>query len=230
MFIMGGPAATVIDRREQFDGKQFRKEHVGGPARHLIGGLVPFLDSLVEPVVCTDHRWQIIYRNPVFSAAWTSDVATSEVKCIEEGSAVLVIRNHAGVAEELMLKTAVLPDSYGRVAAYLCRVCQDATDVLAEVRRAAALIATRIASLGNGHVAANWGLADDERIQSLSSREREVFDLILQGSRVGTVAHELFLSEHTVRNYLKRIYAKLDVHSLGELRERMGHGATRPAG
>ena len=37
-----------------------------------------------------------------------------------------------------------------------------------------------------------------------------------------TTARALFLSEHTVRNYVKRSYCKLGVHSLGELRERIG--------
>jgi DNA-binding CsgD family transcriptional regulator len=215
---------------EPFGGDPFGRAQFGGPASHVIGGLVPFMDAIVEPIVFADHRWRIIHRNPVFTAAWSSDVSTPEVRCITERSAVMVMPNHAGVAEELLLETAVIPDSHGRVAAYICRVCQDDNDVLAEVRRAAALIATRIASLGNGHAPAPWSIADDERVQRLSTREREVFDLILQGNRVGTVAHELFLSEHTVRNYLKRIYGKLDVHSLGELRERMGHGATKAAG
>lgn len=53
----------------------------------------------------------------------------------------------------------------------------------------------------------------------LSAREREVLALLLAGRRVSTTARELYLSEHTVRNHLKRIYRKLGVHSLGELRE-----------
>jgi PAS domain S-box-containing protein len=53
----------------------------------------------------------------------------------------------------------------------------------------------------------------------LSRREQEVLHNVLDGKRVGTIATELFLSENTVRNHLKRIYRKLGVASLGELRE-----------
>jgi PAS domain S-box-containing protein len=53
----------------------------------------------------------------------------------------------------------------------------------------------------------------------LSRREQEVLHNVLDGKRVGTIASELFLSENTVRNHLKRIYRKLGVASLGELRE-----------
>jgi DNA-binding CsgD family transcriptional regulator len=53
----------------------------------------------------------------------------------------------------------------------------------------------------------------------LSRREQEVLHFVLDGKRVGTIAATLFLSENTVRNHLKRIYRKLGVGSLGELRE-----------
>jgi DNA-binding CsgD family transcriptional regulator len=53
----------------------------------------------------------------------------------------------------------------------------------------------------------------------LSKREQEVLHFVLDGKRVGTIAASLFLSENTVRNHLKRIYRKLGVGSLGELRE-----------
>jgi DNA-binding CsgD family transcriptional regulator len=53
----------------------------------------------------------------------------------------------------------------------------------------------------------------------LSRREQEVLHFVLDGKRVGTIASSLFLSENTVRNHLKRIYRKLGVRSLGELRE-----------
>jgi len=51
----------------------------------------------------------------------------------------------------------------------------------------------------------------------LSEREREVFGLLVDGLRVGQVAKALFVSEHTVRNHLKSIFDKLDVHSQSEL-------------
>lgn len=58
--------------------------------------------------------------------------------------------------------------------------------------------------------------------KKLSLRESEVFDLILDGRRVSQVAQELFISPHTVRNHLKAIFQKLDVHSQQELNEKFG--------
>ncbi|MFF7164458.1 LuxR C-terminal-related transcriptional regulator [Streptomyces sp. NPDC008086] len=54
------------------------------------------------------------------------------------------------------------------------------------------------------------------RRPQLSPRERQVMDLLASGRRVGEVARELFLTDKTVRNYLSRIYRKLDVRSQSE--------------
>lgn len=57
------------------------------------------------------------------------------------------------------------------------------------------------------------------RLDLLSERERDILRGLLEGKRTATMARELFLSEHTIRNHLKHIYRKVGVHSLGELRE-----------
>ncbi len=55
------------------------------------------------------------------------------------------------------------------------------------------------------------------RLASLSNREREVLMHLVAGERVPTIAGKLFISPHTVRNHLKSIYSKLQVHSQSEL-------------
>ncbi|PRX95500.1 response regulator [Allonocardiopsis opalescens] len=47
----------------------------------------------------------------------------------------------------------------------------------------------------------------------LSRRETEVMGLIAQGLSNAAIAHELYLSEKTVKNHVNRIYAKLQVES-----------------
>jgi two-component system probable response regulator PhcQ len=66
-----------------------------------------------------------------------------------------------------------------------------------------------------------------EEMTRLSRREREVFGLLVDGLRVGQVAKALFVSEHTVRNHLKSIFDKLDVHSQVELLGK-GRGLASP--
>ncbi len=56
----------------------------------------------------------------------------------------------------------------------------------------------------------------------LSDREREVVGLLLRGPRIAQVAKRLCISEHTVRNHLKAVFRKLNIHSQSELVERYG--------
>jgi two-component system probable response regulator PhcQ len=60
----------------------------------------------------------------------------------------------------------------------------------------------------------------EEALRTLSLREREVLDLLAQGHRVSQIAKSLFISGHTVRNHLKAIFRKLDVHSQVEIIQR----------
>ncbi|HEX6289765.1 MAG TPA: response regulator transcription factor [Herpetosiphonaceae bacterium] len=52
--------------------------------------------------------------------------------------------------------------------------------------------------------------------QLLTTRERQILDLLIEGWDNARIAHSLNLAEQTVRNHLSRIYMKLDVRSRAE--------------
>jgi DNA-binding CsgD family transcriptional regulator len=54
---------------------------------------------------------------------------------------------------------------------------------------------------------------------SLSARERQIVELLANGARVVTIAQRLQLSPHTVRNHLKSVFRKLNLHGQHELFE-----------
>jgi PAS domain S-box-containing protein len=54
-------------------------------------------------------------------------------------------------------------------------------------------------------------------LERLSRRERDVVNELLRGHRVVSIASRLEVSEHTVRNHLKSIFRKLEVHSQADL-------------
>ena len=62
---------------------------------------------------------------------------------------------------------------------------------------------------------------DHPLLSELSEREREVLAQLMAGSRVATIAEQLFISPSTVRNHLKAIYRKVDVSSQNALIERV---------
>jgi DNA-binding CsgD family transcriptional regulator len=51
----------------------------------------------------------------------------------------------------------------------------------------------------------------------LTDREQEIIRLIARGAGTAEIANDLYLSPHTVRDYVKAIFAKLGVTSRGEL-------------
>jgi DNA-binding NarL/FixJ family response regulator len=56
-----------------------------------------------------------------------------------------------------------------------------------------------------------------ERWESLSKRERQIAELVLQGLRYKDIAASLHISGHTVRNHLRNVFTKLRITSRVEL-------------
>lgn len=52
---------------------------------------------------------------------------------------------------------------------------------------------------------------------NLSEREKQVASLLLQGKTYRTIAGELYISENTVKYYVKNIYSKFNIQSRAEL-------------
>jgi DNA-binding CsgD family transcriptional regulator len=63
----------------------------------------------------------------------------------------------------------------------------------------------------NGVPGLNGKRAKAELNHGLSAREAEVMSLIANGQTNGEIAAQLFLAEKTVKNHVRRIYAKLGV-------------------
>ncbi|HVR33103.1 MAG TPA: response regulator transcription factor [Acidimicrobiia bacterium] len=58
--------------------------------------------------------------------------------------------------------------------------------------------------------------ADLDRLETLTSRERDVLELVASGLDRAAIAQRLFISTDTVRTHLMRMFRKLDVHSQPE--------------
>jgi len=61
------------------------------------------------------------------------------------------------------------------------------------------------------------GIRDYFRAQGLTQRETEVAILILKGTSIKNISSQLKISEQTVRDHLKKIYLKMNIHSKSEL-------------
>ena len=70
---------------------------------------------------------------------------------------------------------------------------------------------------GIGEALGSAGTRGDGGLAGLSTREKEVFDLVLSGYTNRRIASVLFISERTVETHRSRINRKLGVHSTAEL-------------
>jgi DNA-binding CsgD family transcriptional regulator/PAS domain-containing protein len=62
----------------------------------------------------------------------------------------------------------------------------------------------------------------------LSAREQEIAELVSQGLTTKEIAARAFITENTVKQHLKRIFAKTDVHNRAELMQRIWTARNQP--
>jgi DNA-binding NarL/FixJ family response regulator len=89
-------------------------------------------------------------------------------------------------------------------------------DILAGVRAAASgesMISPRMAKALLEQVRRHERSDGRRQIESLSSREREVLRLVVEGKDNATIASELFISPYTVKNHISNILLKLNVNN-----------------
>ena len=60
---------------------------------------------------------------------------------------------------------------------------------------------------------ANLQPANPEQDYDLTSQEKKVLKLLVEGKSYKLIAQELFVSVDTIKTHIRNIYAKLQVHS-----------------
>lgn len=70
--------------------------------------------------------------------------------------------------------------------------------------------------------AARWVLGEDASVH-LTMRESDVLRIVAQGANNAEIARQLHLGEKTVRNYVSRLYRKLDLDNRAQLATYSGH-------
>lgn len=71
-------------------------------------------------------------------------------------------------------------------------------------------------------------LEDDPQVSALTSREKEIFQLLLQRYTNDEIAQELILAKQTVKNYVSGILQKLEISSRRELHARVVLSSPQP--
>lgn len=207
----------------------------------------PVLDCLCGQVV----KGTVDCSLPWFSrrgSFWTNNASSlngsspmSRARCATEGyeSIAVIPLRHGDDVLGLLQLTDLAP---GRFSQTLIEFLENAGDqiaiALAQKAKLSSLegglrqIAALLAEIGVGPREDRPPLPPALRaaLASLSRRETEVLRLLLRNRRPTTIAKELSRSVHTVRNQLKAIFRKLNVHSQEELLGRLGPNSDLLAG
>lgn len=116
----------------------------------------------------------------------------------------------AGTARHVVLYTWDAAPAFVRAAAEV-----GVSGVVLKTRSADALVENLERVMAGERVGFDIapGATPPTRVVDLSDRELEVLALIAKGLTNAEIAAELYLSVETVKTYVKRLYAKLDVHN-----------------
>lgn len=100
------------------------------------------------------------------------------------------------------------------VNGYLARIAspEELFQSLHIVARGGAAFSPTIAARFSRFFATVQRLPEPSEFSRLTSRETEILELLADGMNNRQIARRLFLAEKTVRNYVSRIFTKLEVH------------------
>lgn len=113
------------------------------------------------------------------------------VRAVKAGARAYVLKNSAG--EELLQAIDALRQGLAFFSPAVARIFQDGVSRLHD----------------SGEV--------NDRFDSLTDRERQIYQLLAEGNANKDIANRLNLSLHTVETHRWRIMEKMDLHSIAEL-------------
>lgn len=145
------------------------------------------------------------------------DVTMPSLNGIEATRRILKASQHTQVLALSMHKDRVYVREMLKAGAkgYLLKESAD-TDLIAAIR-AVARGDGYLSPAVSGMVLNDYARHVRDPIDLLSSREREVLQLLAEGQTNKTIAQQLGISVYTVDDHRGRIMAKLSLHSIGEL-------------
>ena len=175
--------------------------------------------------LCRERQPDVVLMDIVFKGQMNGIEATRKIKEISPATKVVIMTAHD---DERLLVEAVEAGASGFLGKD-----EAADEVLSAVKAAAegeVLIDPTTLTRLLHQVAKEREVlrGGQSRLAQLTDREREVLQLLAEGSRNDDIAGRLFISPQTVQTHVRNILAKLGVHSkLEAVAFAVKHGAIR---
>jgi PAS domain S-box-containing protein len=123
------------------------------------------------------------------------------------------VRTKSGDIRWINMSTFILPTNSTGAESVLVHLFRDASKKKQNQQFIEHML-TAAKQLQNGELSqSNSSMSVEQQGSNLTGREREVLALLAQGSSTIDIAQSLFISPATVRNHIRNILQKLQVHS-----------------
>ena len=178
----------------------------------------PELRMIADPVhspeeaieLCREHKPDVVLMDIVFKGPMNGIEATQKIKELSPATKVVIMTAHD---DERLLVEAVEAGASGFLGK------DEAADEVLNAAKAAAegevLIDPNTLTRLLHQVAREREAKRDAQmlLSDLTEREREVLQLLAEGTRNDDIAAKLFISPQTVQTHVRNLLAKLGVHS-----------------
>lgn len=161
------------------------------------------LDRLAQAVVVTDLDGQVLFQNRVARRDWNLQVGAGGIPL------------HGAIADCIIEATNAFRDGGKRVFTRNVQDHASKQTAIAKSYRLSGRDRTAVTLLfpcAEGPVARRLPVWD-----VLTPREQEIAQLVSEGFTTKQIAARAFISENTVKQHLKRVFAKTDVSTRAEL-------------
>jgi NarL family two-component system response regulator LiaR len=178
------------------------------PELRLVAPPVHSAEQAVE--ICRVHHPDVVLMDIVFKGGIDGIEATRRIKEMSPATKVVIMTAHD---DERLLVDAVEAGASGFLGKD-----EAADEVLAAAKAAAegeVLIDPATLTRLLHQVALEREARRDAMhlLESLTEREREILELLSQGTRNDDIAQKLYISPQTVQTHVRNVLAKLGVHS-----------------
>lgn len=170
-----------------------------------LSSLESALDEMALPVVLTDLDGATLFTNRSARSGGDSSLARRAAPLIAEAA-------DAFRRDTRRVNVAAIEDGQARLVVKSMRLCGHGNDT--------AMSVIYVCPESQSRTLPAWDV--------LSRREQEIAELVSEGLTTRQIAERAFVSENTVKQHLKRIFAKVDVHNRAELLQRIWTSRTDP--
>ena len=178
-------------------------------AVRLVGRGMSWIEGSVQPQDPDSRPDVIILGEPQEDTSLTDSIAniTTQIGVTDAPPKIIVI---ASTEDDEVILTALRAG----VTGYFTRITapEDLLRAIQIVASGGAVFSSAVADRFSRYFAGVAQPIGVRGLADLTSRELEILPLLADGLGNHQIARRLFLAEKTVRNYVSRIFAKLDVH------------------